>query len=68
MNSRLLLLALLVLLAALGLSACGNKGPLVRPGAEPRTHHAVSVSAPAPAATSALPSSPAAAATASPRG
>lgn len=62
MNPRHFLLATLLLLpAVLGLGGCGNKGQLVRPGAAPHAQ-------PAPAATSAMPSHPAIAATASPRG
>ncbi|MHB1283459.1 MAG: hypothetical protein ACYCZI_06230 [Metallibacterium scheffleri] len=69
MNPRHFLLATLLLLpAVLGLGGCGNKGQLVRPGAAPHAHHVAPVSVPAPAATSAMPSHPAIAATASPRG
>ncbi len=68
MSPRHFLLATLLLPAMLGLGGCGNKGQLVRPGAAPHAHHVAPASVPAPAATSAMPSHPAIAATASPRG
>ena len=68
MTLRHFLIATLLLPATLGLGGCGNKGELVRPGAAPHAHRVAPVSALAPAATSAMPSRPAVAVTAMPRG